>query len=201
MSVPVWPNPSTRLGYQTSSTKWRRWSGNPSGAFRSIPESEPDGPSSFPTESFDATGEHLQNKGQEFGATTGRKRRCGWFDAVVVRHAFRINGIKRFALTKLDVLDGLNPIKLCVGYKVDGKILKDFPVSRTLQSRIEPIFKTFKGFSGDLRQFKTYAKFPKEAKAFVAAIEKEVGAKCALVSLGKSREETLVLDKNFPWLK
>lgn len=158
-----------------------------------------DGP--FPTELFDETGTQLQDKGQEFGATTGRRRRCGWFDAVVVRHAFRINGIKRFALTKLDVLDGLHPLKLCIGYKIDGKTVKNFPVSRKLQSRCEPIYRDFKGFTGDLRKFKSYAQFPKEAKIFVSAIEKEVGAKCAVVSLGKSREETLVLDKNFPWLK
>jgi adenylosuccinate synthase len=158
-----------------------------------------DGP--FPTELGDAAGNYLQSKGQEFGATTGRRRRCGWFDAVVVRHAFRINGIKRFALTKLDVLDGLDPIRLCIGYKVNGKTVSDFPVSRTAQANCKPIYKNFRGFTGDLRKMKDYASFPAEAKRFVAAIEKSVGAKCALVSLGKSREETLVLDNNFPWLK
>jgi len=158
-----------------------------------------DGP--FTTELHDSNGNYLQSKGQEFGATTGRKRRCGWFDAVVVRHAFRINGIKRFALTKLDVLEGLNPIRLCVAYKVKGKIVKNFPVSRTQQAEAVPIYKNFKGFKGDLKKLGDYSKFPKEARAIVAAIEKEVGATCALVSLGKSREETLVLDKNFPWLK
>jgi adenylosuccinate synthase len=155
----------------------------------------------FPTELFDATGNFLQSKGQEVGATTGRKRRCGWFDAVVVRHAFRVNGIQRFALTKLDVLEGMNPIRLCVSYKADGKTIHDFPTSRTLQTKCKPVYKNFKGFTGNLREIKEYAKFPIEVKRFVQALEKSVGAKCALISLGKSREETLVLDKDFAWLK
>jgi adenylosuccinate synthase len=158
-----------------------------------------DGP--FPSELNDATGNYLQSKGQEFGATTGRRRRCGWFDAVVVRYAFRVNGVQRFALTKLDVLSGVNPIRMCVGYKIGGKTVKEFPWSRSQQAKAVPIYKNFPGFTGDLRQIKDFVKFPSAAKQFVAAIEKEVGAKCALVSLGKSREETMVLDKNFPWLK
>ncbi|MFN0118109.1 MAG: adenylosuccinate synthase [Elusimicrobiota bacterium] len=158
-----------------------------------------DGP--FPSELNDATGDYLQSKGQEFGATTGRRRRCGWFDAVVVRHAFRINGINKFALTKLDVLDGVSPISMCVAYKIGNKIVKDFPASRTEQAKAQPIYKKFKGFSGNLRNIKNFSEFPVEAKNFVREIEKAVGAKCALVSLGKSREETLVLDKSFRWLK
>src|SRR6185503_19403233 len=104
-----------------------------------------DGP--FPTELFNATGNFLQSKGQEIGATTGRRRRCGWFDAVVVRHAFRVNGIKRFALTKIDVLDGMNPIKICVAYTIKGKTVRDFPASRTLQAACQPVYKNFRGFS------------------------------------------------------
>jgi adenylosuccinate synthase len=158
-----------------------------------------DGP--FPTELNNDTGDFLQQKGQEFGATTGRRRRCGWFDAVVVRHAFRVNGIKKFALTKLDVLDGVTPLKLCVAYKIKGKVVKDFPASRTDQANITPIYKEMKGFSGDLRKLKNFSQFPEEAKNFVREIEKSVNATCALVSLGKSREETLVVDKGFSWLK
>lgn len=158
-----------------------------------------DGP--FPTELSDAAGNYLQSKGQEFGATTGRRRRCGWFDAVVVRHAFRINGIRRFALTKLDVLDGLNPIRLCVGYKIGKRTIRDFPFSRTLQSKCVPVYKNFRGFNGNLKEIHDYNKYPAEAKHYVHEIEKAVGAKCALVSSGKSREETLVLEKDFPWLK
>ncbi len=158
-----------------------------------------DGP--FPSELNDPTGNYLQSKGQEFGATTGRRRRCGWFDAVVVRHAFRINGIKRFALTKIDVLEGVNPLKICIGYKVKGRTLSEFPASRSLQMQAKPIYKNFRGFSGNLREMKDFNKFPAEAKHFVKELEKSVHATCALVSLGKSREETLVVDKDFAWLK
>jgi len=155
----------------------------------------------FPTELFDETGVQLQTVGQEVGATTGRQRRCGWFDAVAVRHAVRVNGISKFALTKLDVLNGVKTIKICVAYDVDGKRVTDFPASRTAQAKAKPIYKNYKGFTGDLRSFKSYAKFPAEARAFVKALEDAIGAKCALVSMGKSRDETLVLDKKFSWLK
>jgi len=155
----------------------------------------------FPTELKNAQGNYLQSKGQEFGATTGRRRRCGWFDAVVVRHSFRINGIKRFALTKLDVLDGLDPVRICVGYKVGKKTLKNFPISRKIQAQCTPVYQNLRGFSGHLKTIKDFKKFPKQAQRIVHSIEKAVHAKCALISMGKSREETLVLDKNFPWLK
>jgi len=155
----------------------------------------------FPTEQKNATGNYLQSKGQEFGATTGRRRRCGWFDAVVVRHAFRVNGIRRFALTKLDVLEGVDPVRMCVAYKIGRRTVREFPIDRRSQAMAVPIYKNFQGFSGNLKEFKNYAKFPIEARRFVKALESSVGAKCALISLGKSREETLILDKNFPWLK
>ncbi len=158
-----------------------------------------DGP--FPTELNNATGNYLQSKGQEVGATTGRRRRCGWFDAVAVRHAFRINGIKKFALTKIDVLEGVNPIRICVAYKAGGRTLTEYPSSRTLQTKCVPVYKNYRGFTGNLRSLGDYAKFPDEAKRFVAELERSIGAKCALISLGKSREETLVLDKEFSWLK
>jgi len=158
-----------------------------------------DGP--FPTELINSVGNYLQSKGQEVGATTGRRRRCGWFDAVQVRHAFRINGIKRFALTKLDVLDGLDPICICVAYKAGEKILREFPASRTWQAQCTPVFKNFRGFNGNLRELKDFAKFPPQAQRFVKELEKAVGAKCALISMGRSREETVVLEKDFPWLR
>jgi len=116
-------------------------------------------------------------------------------------HAVRVNGIGKFALTKLDVLEGVDPIKLCVAYKIDGKRVTEFPPGRGAQMRIEPVYKNFRGFKGNLREIKSYAKWPKEAREFVAALEKEIGAKCALISLGKSREETIVLDTKVPWLK
>jgi len=159
------------------------------------------GDGAFPTELHNATGNYLQSKGQEFGATTGRRRRCGWFDAVVVRHAFRINGINKFALTKLDVLEGLDPIRICIAYKVGRRTLKNFPASRSDQNKCVPIYKNFEGFRGNLKGLKSFDDFPSQAKRIVQSIERVVGAKCALVSLGKSREETMVVDKKFPWLK
>ena len=158
-----------------------------------------DGP--FPTELSDETGERLQKVGQEIGATTGRRRRCGWFDAVAVRHAVRVNGISKFALTKLDVLDGVDPIRLCVAYDVNGKRVTEFPASRTAQMAAKPIYRNFPGFKGDLRSLKSYAKFPETARRYVKALEQAIGASCALVSMGKSRDETIVLDKKFSWLK
>jgi adenylosuccinate synthase len=120
---------------------------------------------------------------------------------VAVRPAVRVNGIGTFALTKLDVLEGVDPIKLCVAYKINGKRVTEFPAGRGAQMKIVPIYKNFKGFKGNLREIKDYNKWPKEARTFVAALEKEIDAKCALISLGKARNETIVLDKHVPWLK
>ena len=105
----------------------------------------------FPTELFDKTGEFLREKGQEFGATTGRPRRCGWFDAVVLRHSVRVNGIKHLILTKLDCLEGLDKIKICVAYKYKGKILKDFPASRIVQRDCKPVYEEMPGLNGVVR--------------------------------------------------
>ena len=157
-----------------------------------------DGP--FPTELKDAFGDRLRERGGEFGATTGRPRRCGWFDAVVVRHAVRINGLTRLALTKLDVLEGVDPIRVCVAYKVDGKIVKDLPASRRAVAQAVPVYKDFPGFTGPVKGITKYAKLPKAAKAYVAFLEKEVGAPMTLISMGRSREETIVMDKKFKWV-
>jgi adenylosuccinate synthase len=155
----------------------------------------------FPTELHDGIGVYLQTKGQEFGATTGRKRRCGWLDAVAVRHAVRINGIERFALMKLDVLEGMKTLKVCVAYKYDGKTYKEFPTSRTAQARCKPVYQEFPGFSGPLDTIKKFSDFPIEAQRYITFIEKAVGARCSLVSLGRSREQTIITDKDFAWLK
>jgi adenylosuccinate synthase len=157
-----------------------------------------DGP--FPTELKDAMGEALRTRGAEFGATTGRPRRCGWFDAVVVRHAVRINGMTRLTLTKLDVLEGIDPIRVCVAYKIDGKIVKDMPASRRDILRAEPVYKNLKGFSGPVKGITRYDKLPKTAQAYVRFLEKEVGAPMSLISMGRSREETIVMDKKFKWV-
>ncbi len=156
-----------------------------------------DGP--FPTELKDAFGNALRERGQEFGATTGRPRRCGWFDAVVVRHSVRINGMTRLSLTKLDVLEGVDPIRVCVAYKVDGKIVKDFPASRRAQAEAVPVYKDLPGFSGPVKGITEYKKLPKTARDYVKFLEREVGVPMTLISMGRSREETIVMDKRFRW--
>jgi adenylosuccinate synthase len=155
----------------------------------------------FPTELKDGRGVYLQTKGQEFGATTGRKRRCGWLDLVAVRHAVRINGIQRFALMKLDVLEGVSPLKVCVAYRHGGKTYKEFPTSRTAQERCQPVYQEFPGFSGPLDKVRQFKDFPVEARRYISFIERAAGVRCSIISLGKSREQTILTDKEFPWLK
>jgi adenylosuccinate synthase len=157
-----------------------------------------DGP--FPTELNDAMGAQLRERGAEFGATTGRPRRCGWFDAVVMRHAVRINGLTRLALTKLDVLEGVDPIRVCVAYKVNGKTVKDLPASRRDILRAEPVYRNMKGFEGPVKGITQYKRLPKTAQAYVQFLAKEVGAPVSLISMGRSREETIVMDKKFKWV-
>ena len=150
----------------------------------------------FPTELFDKTGEFLREKGQEFGATTGRPRRCGWFDAVVLRHSVRVNGIKHLILTKLDCLEGLDKIKICVAYKYKGKILKDFPASRIVQRDCKPVYEEMPGLNGVVRGVTKFEKLPANAKKYIKRLEQLVGAKIDLVSLGRKREETIPAGKN-----
>jgi adenylosuccinate synthase len=156
-----------------------------------------DGP--FPTELKDDFGNKLRERGQEFGATTGRPRRCGWFDAVVVRHAVRINGLTRLSLTKLDVLEGVDPIRVCVAYKVNGKTVKDFPASRKAQAEAVPVYRELPGFAGPVKGITQYKNLPKTAQDYVRFLEKEVGVPMALISMGRSREETIVMDRKFRW--
>jgi len=153
----------------------------------------------FPTELKDELGESLRQRGMEFGATTGRPRRCGWFDAVAVRHAVRINGSRWLALTKLDVLEGVHPLRIGVGYRVGKQILKEFPNDRNLQAKAEPVYEDMPGFEGSIRGMTRYAQLPGNARRYVKRLEELVGAKVAMISLGRSREETIILDSNFPW--
>ncbi len=153
----------------------------------------------FPTELKDDLGESLRQRGMEFGATTGRPRRCGWFDAVAVRHAVRINGSRWLALTKLDVLEGVHPIRVAVAYRVGNKILKEFPNDRELQATVQPIYEEMPGFQGSIRGMTRYEQLPVNARRYVKALETLVGARFAMVSLGRSREETIILDSKFPW--
>lgn len=155
----------------------------------------------FPTELKDVTGDYLRKKGGEYGATTGRPRRCGWFDALVVRHASRINGFTGLALTKLDVLDDLDIIKICTGYKYKGKILREFPHNRRMLEEVQPIYKQMPGWKTSTSHLKKYSDLPLNAKRYMHELEKLVGVKIAILSLGKDKYETIVLDKNITKFK
>ena len=140
----------------------------------------------FPTELKDETGEMLRKQGHEFGTTTGRPRRCGWLDLVVVRYACMLNGITEIVLTKIDVLDGFNEINVCTEYEVNGKKTKDLPADL---SKVKPVYKAFKGWNKA-----DWSKgIPKEAKEYIKFIEKETGVKIPIVSYGPKRDETLFL--------
>jgi adenylosuccinate synthase len=153
----------------------------------------------FQTELKDTLGETLRQKGMEFGATTGRPRRCGWFDSVAVRHAVRINGSSWLALTKLDVLEGVHPLKIAVGYRVGNKIIREYPSDRQYQAEATPIYEEMPGFEGSIRGMTRYSQLPVNARRYVKRLEELVGAKMAMISLGRSREETIILDSKFLW--
>ncbi len=145
----------------------------------------------FPTELKDEIGDHLQQKGAEFGSTTGRKRRCGWIDLVVLKEAVRLNTPTSLAITKLDVLSGLRKIKFCVGYKFDGKILRFPPTGDEYLSRVEPIYEEMEGWSDDINDVKSWEDLPSQAKNYVEMIENILGVKVSIISVGPERSQTI----------
>ncbi|MGE5353079.1 MAG: adenylosuccinate synthase [Acidobacteriota bacterium] len=147
----------------------------------------------FPTELLDEDGEKLRKIGAEFGATTGRPRRCGWFDAFLVKYSSMINGIVTVAITKLDVLSHFEEIKVCVGYEHQGKMLKAFPNDVEQLDCISPVYKTFKGWNTDISQAKTYNDLPKETKDYLEFMSNYCGFKISLISVGPKRAQTIVL--------
>jgi len=146
----------------------------------------------FPTELTDETGQQLQKTGAEFGATTGRPRRCGWLDLVALKYSVMINGVNRIALTKLDVLDELSEIKICTDYEIKGKITRNFPADIPTLTSAKPIFKTVKGWKQSLRGIKSWDQLPEEALSYFKEIEEYVGAEIHIVSLSPDRADTLV---------
>ena len=151
----------------------------------------------FPTELEDEVGSHLREKGGEYGATTGRPRRCGWFDAVVVRHSSRLNGLTDIALTKLDVLKGLKKIKICTAYKFKGKKIQEFPASLRIQKECDPVYEEVKGWEEDIRLVKDVNDLPMNAQRYIKLIEQLVGVEVCMVSLGNERGQTLMFDNPF----
>ena len=148
----------------------------------------------FPTELVDAVGDDLRDRGGEYGTTTGRPRRCGWLDLVGARYAVRVSGIRRIALTKLDVLRGMNPIRVCTGYKIDGKVTEEFPSHLQDLSRVEPVYEDFAGFDDDITGAKTVDDLPEAARTYVKALEERLGAHIFLISVGSEREQTILAD-------
>lgn len=147
----------------------------------------------FPTELNDDIGHRLMDKGAEFGTTTGRQRRCGWLDLVVLKYAIRVNGLTEICLTKLDVLDGLKEIKVCTKYKVGDKILSEFPLDLEDFSDAEPIYETLPGWDEDISQMTTWKELPANAKSYIQYIEKISGVDITMVSVGSKRVQTIHL--------
>jgi len=151
----------------------------------------------FPTEQENATGEHLRERGREYGATTGRARRCGWMDTLVVRHAVRVNGFTSIALTKLDVLDTLDEIKICVGYKHKGTLYKEMPSDLEVLEQCTPQYISMPGWKQTTIGIKKYAQLPKKARAYVEKVCKLCGVKPSIISTGARRDETIMLERPF----
>ncbi len=147
----------------------------------------------FPTELTDDIGNHLGEKGHEFGTVTSRKRRCGWFDGVLVRQTIKISGINGIALTKLDVLDELDQINLCVAYELNGKEIDYFPAAVEDQLNVKPVYKTFKGWKSKTQGIKKFDDLPNNAKIYVKAVEDFIETKISSISLSPEREDTILL--------
>jgi adenylosuccinate synthase len=151
----------------------------------------------FPTELTDDVGELLGTRGKEFGTVTSRKRRCGWFDGVLVRQTIKISGIDGIALTKLDVLDELDEIKMCVEYELDGKKIDYLPASVEDQLKIKPIYKIFPGWKTSTNSIKDMDALPENAKKYIYAVEDFIGAKVSSVSTSPEREDTILVENPF----
>lgn len=151
----------------------------------------------FPTELKDQVGERIREKGGEYGATTGRPRRCGWFDAVVVNHAIRINGIQEVAITKLDVLNDFDKVKICVGYRVNGKVLHHVSSNLKILESSEPIYEELDGWRKEVKGTKKISELPVQAQRYLKRIEELTNVKIAMVSVGSERDETIELKNPF----
>ena len=151
----------------------------------------------FPTELKDSIGELLGSRGKEFGTVTSRKRRCGWFDGVLVRQTIKISGIDGIALTKLDVLDELDEIKMCIKYEIEGKEMDYLPAAVEDQVKVKPIYKTFTGWKSSTQGVKNIKDLPENAKIYIHAIEDFIGAKISSISTSPEREDTILLEDPF----
>lgn len=147
----------------------------------------------FPTELLDEDGETLRKVGAEYGATTGRPRRCGWFDAALLKYSSMINGLDEVAITKLDVLSGFDNIKVCVAYELDGKILKSFPTDVERLSKVKPVYETLPGWKADISKAKTFDELPENCKKYLNFIAEKSNIKIKIISVGPKRDETIIM--------
>jgi adenylosuccinate synthase len=151
----------------------------------------------FPTEQDNEIGRLIGDRGNEFGTVTGRRRRCGWFDAVLVRQTVRTSGIQGIALTKLDILDGFDEIKVCTGYRLDGSEVDYLPASESAQARVEPIYETIEGWREPTARARSWAELPAQAIKYVRRIEELIGCSVALLSTSPEREDTILVQNPF----
>jgi len=153
----------------------------------------------LPTELQDQLGEKIRERGEEYGATTGRPRRCGWFDAVVVNHSIRISGIQGMVITKLDVLNDFDKIKLCVGYRMNGKVIRHVPSNLERLKSAEPVYEELDGWNKDIKEARKYSDLPANAKRYIRRIEELIDTKIVMISVGSERNETIEMRN--PYLK
>lgn len=146
----------------------------------------------FPTELFDETGNLIRERGNEFGTTTGRPRRCGWLDAVILKYSVRTSGLTSIALNKIDTLSDIGTLKICVGYRKDGEVMDEFPASLEELAKCEPVYEEMPGWEGDLTSITRYEDLPENAKAYVARLEELIGCRVSMVGVGPGREQNLV---------
>jgi adenylosuccinate synthase len=153
----------------------------------------------FPTELFDAIGDKIQERGAEFGATTGRRRRCGWLDTVILKNAVRLNGLTGLAITKLDVLDGLESLNICTGYDYRGEILMEFPASLKVLEECKPVYETLPGWSEDISGMKKLENLPDNVKRYLDRITELTQTPIFIISVGADRDQTIVLRNPFEY--
>lgn len=144
------------------------------------------------TELFDETGDAIRNKGHEFGTVTGRPRRCGWLDLVILRFAVRVSGITAFALSRMDTLGGFDTVKVCVGYEYKGKMIDNYPASLEMLSKMKPVYKEMQGWRDDISEIRNFEDLPQGAQEYVKLIEEETGIPVAMIGVGPGREQCVM---------
>ena len=149
----------------------------------------------FPTEQDNEQGQYIRDRGNEYGTTTGRPRRCGWFDAVATRYSARLSGVDFLSLMMMDVLSGLKEVKICVAYEIDGKRVEDFPSHADDMRRAVPIYETLEGWTEETTQLTQIADFPENAKRYMKRIAELVGRPVGVVSVGPDRAQTILVDE------